>query len=72
VLGGLIREAASGGESGVPVMRSIPVLGKLFGQTTDTKVRTELLVLITPRAVGGDSEARALSREYAEKMRGIW
>lgn len=69
VLGGLIRDSATEGESGIPYLRNIPVLGKLFSQTTDSTRRTELIVLITPRAVGNDDDARAVTREYSEKMK---
>ena len=71
VLGGLIRETRSANESGVPFVRRVPYLGKLFGQTSDQSQRTELLVLITPQAVNNDDEARALTREYSEKMQSL-
>jgi general secretion pathway protein D len=69
VLGGLIRDSATEGNSGIPYLRNIPVLGKLFGATIDETRRTELIVLITPRAVANDADARAVTREYSEKMR---
>lgn len=34
--------------SGIPVLHKIPVLGALFGSTTKTKEKTELIVLINP------------------------
>jgi len=69
VLGGLIRNTATEGESGIPYLRNIPVFGKLFSQTNDSKKRTELIVLITPRAVGDDNDAREVTREYSERMK---
>ncbi|MCW8177857.1 type II secretion system protein GspD, partial [Verminephrobacter aporrectodeae] len=51
VLGGLIRENDSNGRSGVPILSSIPLLGALFANTTNNNNRTELLVLMTPRAL---------------------
>jgi len=69
VLGGLIRDSAIEGESGLPYIRNIPVLGKLFGQSNDSTRRTELIVLITPRAVDNDDEAREVTREYGEKLK---
>jgi general secretion pathway protein D len=68
VLGGLIRDSATQSESGIPYLRNIPGLGKLFSQTNDTTRRTELIVLITPRAVDSDESARDVTREYSEKM----
>lgn len=69
VLGGLIRESRAQNESGVPFIRGIPVIGKLFGNTSDQSQRTELLVLITPRAVADNREAQSVTDEYVQKMR---
>ena len=71
VLGGLIRDNASSGKSGVPLLMDIPVLGSLFSTTVDESVRTELLIFITPRVVESDDQIRALSREMRDRMRGI-
>ena len=69
VLGGLIRDNATDAQSGIPYLRNLPGLGKLFSSTTIATRRTELIVLITPRAVRNDDEARDVTREYSEKMR---
>ncbi|MGQ0658445.1 MAG: type II secretion system secretin GspD [Chromatiales bacterium] len=71
VLGGLIRENKLATESGVPVLYKIPVFGKLFGTTTDNVRRTELLVLITPRAIRNQSESLSVTDEYREKLQGL-
>lgn len=71
VLGGLIRENKSSGSSGVPLLHEIPVLGALFGAKKQTDNRTELLVIITPRAIYSDSELRDVSREMRSQMRGL-
>jgi general secretion pathway protein D len=69
VLGGLIRDSATQSESGVPYLRNIPVVGKLFSTTNNATRRTELIVLITPRAVTNDADARDATREYTDKMK---
>jgi len=51
VIGGLFREDTTNSRSQVPVIGSVPYLGTLFGATTDTTVRRELMVLLTPRIV---------------------
>lgn len=67
-LGGLIRERASDGGSGLPVLRDIPILGAAFGTTDRQFDRTELLVLITPRVVRGPGEARAVTEELRRRL----
>ncbi|WOJ93431.1 type II secretion system secretin GspD [Congregibacter variabilis] len=69
VLGGLIRENSSLGDSGVPILREIPLFGSLFGTTTTDSRRTELLVIITPRALYNEDELRAVSDEMREQVR---
>ncbi|WP_416340127.1 type II secretion system protein GspD, partial [Ottowia beijingensis] len=71
VLGGLIKESATSGRSGVPVLSSIPVLGALFGSHNESANRTELLVVFTPRVLRDDDDARAISRELRDRMRGL-
>jgi general secretion pathway protein D len=71
VLGGLIRDNDAKSKSGVPLLMDIPVLGSLFSNTSNTLVRTELLIFITPKVVETDDELRALSAEMRNRMKGI-
>ena len=71
VLGGLITDTTKTGSSGLPLLSSIPVVGALFGAKTNSTDRTELLVVLTPRVVRSDEDARAVSRELRERMKGL-
>lgn len=51
VIGGVYRQRANTAESGVPYLRSVPVLGWLFKNSLLRDNRQELLVFITPRVV---------------------
>jgi general secretion pathway protein D len=68
VLGGLIQDNRTRAKSGVPFLQDIPLLGELFSTTSDVDIRTELLVVITPRVVGSPEEARAVTEELRRKM----
>ncbi|MGY3439861.1 MULTISPECIES: type II secretion system secretin GspD [unclassified Marinovum] len=70
-LGGLIRDAASESESGIPHMRKIPVLGNLFKSKRNKYDRKELIVLITPRVVRNPHQAQAVTAELRSRLRGI-
>ncbi len=52
VLGGLIQNRRSVVKSGIPFLYRMPVVGYLFGTTTERVEKTELILLITPRVVG--------------------
>jgi type IV pilus assembly protein PilQ len=51
VIGGIFIEDERDASSGVPVLKDIPGLGRLFKSTTKTRERRELLIFITPRIV---------------------
>ncbi|MES2817366.1 MAG: type II secretion system secretin GspD [Pseudomonadota bacterium] len=71
ILGGLIQDAGTKGESGIPYLRNIPVLGPLFGVTTNTGNRTELLVTISPRAVTRYKDFDRIGEDFRQKMSGV-
>jgi len=71
VLGGLIQDSKTNNESGIPGLYKIPLIGKLFGQTTNELRRTELLVMITPRVVRDKNEARDITDEFRRKLKGL-
>ncbi|MCY4746070.1 tetratricopeptide repeat protein [Pelomonas sp. UHG3] len=51
VLAGLINDEDRKSAAGVPGLSRIPLLGRLFGTQTDTRNKTEVVLLITPRVV---------------------
>lgn len=69
VLGGLLETRRTRDREGIPFLSRIPVLGYLFGQTTDVVKKTELLILITPRVVGDPAEAQALYQDLRRRSR---
>ena len=71
VLGGLIKDSTENRKSGVPLLSSLPVVGALFGNHANNVGRTELLVIITPRVLRSDEDARAISRELRDRMKGL-
>lgn len=58
VIGGLIRETKSRTSRGIPILRSIPVLGAVFRHQVDETKRAELVILLTPSLAQAE-EARA-------------
>lgn len=51
VLAGLINDEERKSTSHVPGLGEIPVIGRAFGSHRDTSVKTEIVLLITPRIV---------------------
>jgi type IV pilus assembly protein PilQ len=48
VIGGIIKETESDDATGVPILKDIPGLGWLFKANTKTRVKSELLIFLTP------------------------
>jgi general secretion pathway protein D len=67
VLGGLIEERKIRERAGIPFLSRIPILGYLFGTTTEAIRKTELLMLVTPRVVQDAGEAQSLSDELRRR-----
>ncbi|MBD8881843.1 type II secretion system secretin GspD [Rhodanobacter sp. 7MK24] len=66
LLGGLIQDEQDNTDTGIPGLNRIPVLGRLFGSTSHTRNRTELIVLITPRVIRDSEEARQITDDYQQ------
>jgi type II secretory pathway component GspD/PulD (secretin) len=71
VIGGIIQERSQKTRNGVPFLSKLPLLGYLFGTTTDSIVRKELILMVTPHVVGSNEEADALTEEYTDKVKGL-
>ncbi|OJY89238.1 MAG: type II secretion system protein GspD [Lysobacterales bacterium 63-13] len=71
LLGGLISEDDQDSDDGVPGLSRVPVLGKLFGSTSRSHQRTELIVLITPEVVSNSDEAREITEEYKRQFQNL-
>jgi general secretion pathway protein D len=65
VLAGLINREDRRSADRVPGLGELPVLGRLFSHTRDTKNRTEIVLLITPRLMRSLARPEAASVEFA-------
>ncbi|WP_428377084.1 type II secretion system secretin GspD [Lichenicoccus sp.] len=69
-IAGLIRDNTNRASSGIPWLKDIPLLGLLGGTQTNTRMREELLVLITPHVVRDQHDAQALTEDLREHLSG--
>jgi general secretion pathway protein D len=70
IIGGLIGETQTVGQSGVPILQDIPLLGGLFRSRSSSRQRTELAIFVTPHVVFNDEQADSLLRSQREKFQG--
>jgi general secretion pathway protein D len=71
VMGGLIRDRTENNDSGIPLLKDIPIIGKAFSTTNRNSRRTELLLVMTPRVVRTDVDVREVSEELRDRLRGL-
>ena len=71
LIGGIIDDQLMRTRSGVPFLMDIPVLGRIFRTDNDTVDRTELIILITPHVIRNRTEARSVTEEFEERIRGL-
>jgi general secretion pathway protein D len=66
VIGGLMQDKTLINESKVPLFGDIPILGYLFKYQRKTKIKTNLLIFLTPYVIKDQSD---LQRIFERKMR---
>lgn len=68
-IGGIMQESTIVSKNRVPLLGDIPVLGALFGSTTYSKQKTELIVLLTPRVIEEITEASVQTEELKARLK---
>ncbi|MGZ6098308.1 MAG: type II secretion system secretin GspD [Myxococcaceae bacterium] len=70
VIGGIMQERQISSVSKVPVFGDIPLLGYLFRETSKHKVKTNLLLFLTPYIIRDASDFRRIfEKKMAERQR---
>ncbi|WP_153100487.1 type III secretion system outer membrane ring subunit SctC [Paraburkholderia hayleyella] len=69
IIGGYQYELEQSGESGIPVLRSIPYIGGLFRSRSGLKNRFERLFIITPRLDINTLQQAAQTADASEALR---
>lgn len=68
-LGGLISRSRNSGDTGVPGLKDIPGLGRLFKTATEDTSRTELIVLLRARVMTDADQSDGAMRNLFNDMR---
>lgn len=63
ILAGLINDEDRRSSSRIPGLGDLPVLSRLFGSTNDNRVKSEIVLLITPRVVRNIVRPEGVSAE---------
>lgn len=64
ILGGIMTTTENNTNNGVPILRSIPGIGRLFGNTEKTENESELIIMIQPRIMSSQSDFDGFGDDY--------
>ncbi|MCH7978823.1 MAG: type II secretion system secretin GspD [Acidobacteria bacterium] len=68
-IGGIIQETRTLSTNRIPLLGRIPYLGILFGSTSLSSQKTELIILVTPTVIRNSAEARRATTELRDKLK---
>ena len=71
IIGGLISEQQNKSKEGIPFLSRLPLIGALFGVTTDEVKKTELVIMVTPHVISSPEEADSITKEFQNKVKTI-
>jgi general secretion pathway protein D len=68
LLAGLISERSQQTKSGIPGLREIKFLGDVFGNTSSTKTRSEIIIFIRTQLIRNSVDASAVTEEFRDRL----
>jgi general secretion pathway protein D len=71
VLGGLIQDDITTGESKVPILGDIPFIGNLFRYSSRSRKKTNLMVFLKPVVIRDQDQANTLTGDRYDYIRGL-
>lgn len=71
VIGGLMRNTSRTDEFGMPILRSIPGIGRLFRSEREIELKTELVILLKPIVADSNEVWTTLADDSLQRIRNI-
>jgi general secretion pathway protein D len=71
MMGGLIRTKSTDSNSGIPYLKDVPYVGRVFRSNSSSDERSELLILITVNVIENEDTVQHLITRYAAALEEI-
>ncbi len=71
ILGGLIETVSVEGETGVPIAKDVPIIGSFFKTQTEQTERRELVLIITPKIIGRETDIEQFNAEFNKRFKSV-
>lgn len=67
-IGGLMKQQQSNDTSGLPGLNRVPVVGNLFGSKSRSLTKSELVILIKPTIIKGDTTWQEQAQQVSDRV----
>jgi general secretion pathway protein D len=71
VMGGLMRTTTTDSIAGVPILKDLPYIGKLFGAESTNLTKTELMLFITPHVISNIDDSEFVTRQFKKRLSNV-
>lgn len=71
LMGGLMSNRQTESDNGIPGLKDIPLIGRLFKSTSRSNTKTELVVMIVPYIIETDEQASAITRAVTGQLENL-
>ena len=68
LIGGLMSQRQTNGNSGIPYLKDVPLLGNLFKTQKRGRNKTEMVLMIVPYIIETDTQADELTRSMSQRF----
>jgi general secretion pathway protein D len=68
IIGGLLSSSRNWMETGIPILKDIPLLGGLFKSRSLDRAKTELAIFLTPHVVYNDDQADSVLQQERQRL----
>jgi general secretion pathway protein D len=68
VMGGLMQTTTTDTVSGIPILKDLPYIGKLFGSESTALNKTELMIFITPHVISNSEDSEFVTRQFKKRL----
>ncbi|MBF0309991.1 MAG: pilus (MSHA type) biogenesis protein MshL [Magnetococcales bacterium] len=71
VIGGLMKREMKDSDDKVPILGDLPLIGRMFGRTSRSWVKNELVILLRPRLVVNSESWHGVVEETADRVKSM-
>ena len=68
ILGGMIQQSQTNNDSSVPILSKIPLVKYLFTNKSQSRSKSELIIIITPHVIYNQQDAQKITNEFRKEI----